>query len=127
MARSRYARARDFEYAVRDDMRKRNYLVVRSAGSKTPVDIYAFDIGTKVFIQCKTNGVLKPDEWNEFYRYCKSVEALPILAKRNARGRGIVYKLLTGQKVPYKRAPMVDWIPTDGERHEIQGVEGRGD
>ena len=124
MARSRYARARDFEYAVRDDMLKRNYLVVRSAGSKTPVDIYAFDVRSKVFIQCKTDGRLDTKEWNRFYRHCKSVDALPILAQRNSRGRGIIYKLLTGLREPYGRKQYVDWIPERGERREIQGAEG---
>ena len=119
MARSNYARARDFEYRVRDDMRGRNYVAVRSAGSKTPVDIYAFDLHTKVFIQCKTNGVIRPDEWNRFYAYCRSVGALPILAMRNANGRGVVYKLLTGMKEPHRRQPMVDWIPMEGERLEV--------
>jgi hypothetical protein len=100
------------------------YVVVRSAGSRTPVDIYAFDIESKVFIQCKTNGVLRPDEWNKFYGLCKSVEAIPVLAMRNARGRGIVYKLLTGYKEPHRRQPMVDWIPMEGERHEVPTFEG---
>lgn len=119
MSRSQYARARDFEYAVRDDMEKLGYVVVRSAGSRTPVDIYAFDAEIKVFIQCKTNGVLPPKEWNRFYSLCKSVNAIPILAMRNNKGRGIVYKLLTDYKEPHKRQPMADWIPTKGERNEV--------
>ncbi len=117
--RSNYMRARDFEYKVRDDMISRNFLAVRSPASKTPVDVYCFDAESKVFIQCKTNGVLPPKEWNRFYAYCRSVDAVPVLAMRNGKGRGIVYKLITGWKSPHKRQPMVDWIPMEGVRNEV--------
>ena len=126
---SRYAIAREFEYKVRDDMRRRNYIAIRAAGSKTPADIYAFDLERKVFIQCKTNGVMGPAEWNRFYRYCRSVGAIPVLAMRGHRGRGIVYRLLTGEKVAYHKQPMTEWIPEEGVRyeHDVQGADGGRD
>lgn len=127
MPRSNYARAREFEWAVRDDMIARNYIAVRSAGSKTPADIYAFDMESKVFIQCKLRGDLRPPEWNRFYRYCRSVDAIPVLAMRNSKGRGIVYKLLTGEREAYGRKPMTDWIPSRGERREFPKPDRDGD
>jgi Holliday junction resolvase len=127
MANSRYQKAREFEYAVRDDMVKRNYIAVRAAGSKTPADIYAFDLERKVFIQCKTNGVMRPEEWNRFYRYSRSVGAIPILAMRNKSGRGILYRLLTGEKVAYQKQPMTEWIPEKGVRYEVPRADDERD
>ena len=127
MAMSRYRKAREFEYDVRDDMRRRNYIAVRAAGSKTPADIYAFDLERKVFIQCKTDGVMRPEEWNRFYRYCRSVGATPILAMRNKSGRGILYRLLTGEKVARKKQPMTEWVPERGVRYEVPRAERKRD
>ena len=119
---SQYSRARQFEYKVRDDMTEHGFIAVRSPASKTPADVYCIGYETKVFIQCKTNGVLGPAEWNKFYAYCMSVNAVPVLAQRGKNGRGISYKLLTDWKVPRKRQPMVDWQPIEGGRVEVQGV-----
>ena len=125
--RTNYARARDFEYRVRDDMKKHGFIAVRSPASKTPTDVYCIGYEVKVFIQCKTNGVLGPKEWNEFWDFCKSVNAIPVLAMKGKNGRGIEYKLLTGRKVPRHRQPMKDWKPIEGGRIEVQGVTSRRD
>lgn len=127
MARSRYAKARDFEYKVRDDMYRNGYVTVRSPASKSPVDVYCIGTERNVFIQCKTNGVMGPKEWNRFWRHCKSVDAVPVLAMRGARGRGIRYMLLTGPKEGGGRQPMVEWIATWGGRHEVQDAERERD
>lgn len=119
---TQYSRARNFEYRVRDDMAKHGFIAVRSPASKTPVDVYCIGYETKVFIQCKTNGVLGPAEWNKFYAYCKSVNAIPVLAQKGSNGRGISYKLLTDWKIPRKRQPMTDWQPIEGGRVEVQGA-----
>lgn len=126
MSRSRYARARDFEYRVRDDMANHGFIAVRSPASKTPADVYCIGVGVVAFVQCKTNGVLPPKEWNKFWAYCKSVDAVPVLAMRGVRGR-IRYMLLTGPKEGRGRQPMVDWVPIEGGRREIQGVGGKRD
>lgn len=118
----RYANARNFEYKVRDDMAGRGFIAVRSPASKTPVDVYCIGYDTKVFIQCKTNGALRPDEWNKFWDYCKSVDAVPILAMKGEGNRGIRYMLLTDRKVPHGRQPMTDWEPIEGGRVEVQGT-----
>lgn len=127
MPRSRYAKARDFEYKVRDDMAKHGWVTLRSPASRTPTDVYCIGTERHVFIQCKTNGVMGPREWNRFWVYCKSVDAVPVLAMRGARGKGIRYMLLTGPKDGRGRQPMVEWIPMEGGRHEVQGVKGERD
>ncbi len=121
---TRYSRARQFEYKVRDDMAGHGFIAVRSPASKTPTDVYCIGYDTKVFVQCKTNGVMRPREWNEFWDYCKSVNATPVLAMRGKGGRGIRYMLLTGRKVPRRRQPMEEWAPIEGGRVEIQNAEG---
>lgn len=122
--RTNYARARDFEYRVRDDMEKHGWIAVRSPASKTPTDVYCIGWDSKVFIQCKTNGVMGPREWNKFLSYCRSVDAIPVLAMKGPRGRGVRYALITGEKVIRGPKPMVDWEPTEGGRHEVQDDKG---
>lgn len=119
---TRYSRARSFEYRVRDDMAKRGYIAVRSPASKTPVDVYCIGMDSKVFIQCKTNGVVGPSEWNKFLAYCRSVNAIPVIASIGPRHRGISYKLVLDWKVPHRRQPMEDWEPEEGGRVEVSGA-----
>ena len=120
---TKYSNARNFEYKVRDDMLKHGFIAVRSPASKTPVDVYCIGYDTKVFIQCKTSGVLPPKEWNSFLAYCKSVNAVPILAMKGENGRGIRYMLITDWKIPRKRQPMVAWEPIEGGRIEVSGTD----
>lgn len=112
-----YERGRRFEYAVRDDMRERGFIAIRSPASKSPADVYCMRSGMVVFIQCKTDGVLPPDEWNKFMDYCEKGGAIPVLAMQGNNNRGRVYKLMTGRKDGSRKPqPMVDWIPPDKER-----------
>ena len=90
---SNYSRGRAFEYAVRDDMRGRGFVAIRSPASKSPADVYCMSRDMDVLIQCKADGRLLRDN----------------------RGRGIVYKLLTDRKRRGGRQPMVDWIPPEKE------------
>lgn len=48
-----YASGRSWEYQVRDWYSKRGYQVIRSAGSKSPVDLIAIDHKEVIFVQCK--------------------------------------------------------------------------
>lgn len=113
MGRTQYARGRDFEYAVRDDMRRHGYLALRSPASKSPTDIYCIKSGELVFIQCKLHGALYRSEWNEFYEFCGTVDATPVMARRPDSGRGIEYFMLVGPKDGSRgKPPMVPWEPT---------------
>lgn len=124
---SRYHRGRNFEYAVRDDMERRGYVAVRSPASKSPVDVYCIGMNGNVFVQCKTNMRVDPEEWNEFLGLCRSVGATPVIAGRGKNGRGIRYMLVTDWKVPHRRQPMTEWNPTEGGRIEVSRVEGGRD
>jgi Holliday junction resolvase len=78
-----YASGRRFEYRVRNDLRRMGFVVVRSAGSKTPIDLIAISKGELWFIQCKANGVLSGTEKEKLCGLAAMVGALPRLAKKN--------------------------------------------
>jgi len=62
-----YARGRQFEYKVIQHLKKSWPLVVRSAGSKGPVDIVAVnpDSGRVALVSCKKAGYWKAKELND--------------------------------------------------------------
>ena len=59
MANLKYNKGRTFEYKVRKELEKRDYFVVRSAGSHTIVDLVAFSKNKNnefpvLLVQCKS-------------------------------------------------------------------------
>lgn len=120
-----YARGRDFEYAVRDDMKRHGYLALRSPASKSPVDVYCIKVGELIFIQCKLHGALYKSEWNEFFTFCDSVNATPVMARRPDSGRGVEYFELTDFKDDSRRrSPMRPWEPTGADVGKMEKEEG---
>ena len=106
-----YRKGRDFEYAVKKNLEKHGYLVMRSPASKTPADLWAIKDGEALFVQCKLKGAFPVDEWNEFMDYAEEAGVKPILANRPKSGRGFEYWLLTdkkdGSKKPQPKTPYV--------------------
>ena len=114
--RSKYAIGRDFEYATKYALQRKGYLVMRSPGSRSPVDLIAIKSGELLFVQCKLHGQFPVSEWNEFIDYCASVGATPVMAERGKNNRGILYWQMTGKKDGSKRPqPMVKFEPTEKE------------
>ncbi len=110
---SMYRLGRAVEYAVRDDLRKHGYFVLRSPASKTPIDLVAIKTGEVVFLQCKRSGAVSVKEWNEFWDLCISVDADPIIASRPT-GRGIKYqRILAPKDGSRRRQPWDDWRPSN--------------
>lgn len=92
---NRYRGGADFEREVRAALVKDGYDVVRSAGSKTKVDLVAFKAGHVLLVQCKRNGVCPPAERIELLRIAWLLPVpigLPIVASRP----GITYRRLYG-------------------------------
>lgn len=113
-----------FEFSVRDDLKHHGYIAMRSPGSRSPSDVYAFKYGEMVFVQCRVNGSLHPQEWNIFFDYCRSVGATPILAQKG-EGKPIMYWRLTDMKVPGKNQtpqPKEPWEPSEGAASSVNGV-----
>lgn len=109
-----YSRGADFERKVMKELEGCGYSVVRSAGSHSPADLVALMGGavrSVVAIQCKRNGRLDPDEWNEFYEWCVRAGASPILASKGPRGCGILYAELLCRKDGRGRQPLGPWSP----------------
>lgn len=107
-ALSLYRRGRQFEYRVRDFFKARDYVVTRSPGSKSPIDLIAIGRERLFFIQCKRHGALNVKEWNELFALADSVAARPLLAAVAAGGRGIEFYEIIGMKDGSKRRqPMV--------------------
>lgn len=100
-----------FERATRERLTGDGYDLVRSAGSKTKVDLVAVKSGQVLFIQCKRNGKLPPAERSALLRMAGLLPgvALPVLAyKPSARG-GVAFAVLTGPGPRDRRA----WHPDE--------------
>lgn len=101
-----YRRGRDFEYKVRDALRDDGYEVLRSAGSKSAIDLVAFKQWPitdalsgwhTLFVQCKRiDGNIGPDDRAELLRLAGIINAVPIVAHQPAPRRPIQYRRLTG-------------------------------
>ncbi|QIK82424.1 restriction endonuclease [Sanguibacter sp. HDW7] len=108
MPPNHYRAGADFEREVRAHLIRHGYEVIRSAGSKTKVDLLAFKTGQVLVIQCKRNGSLPPAERVEVRRIAALIPtALPLLAARP----GITFNMLTGDG-PHDRTP---WAPDPKE------------
>jgi len=95
---SAYGRGREAEYRVRDRLRDDGYFVVKSGGSKTPVDLVAIKPGQVLFVQVKRGtGGLRPPEWNTLYELAESCGAVAVLAEVPLR-RPVCYWRLSGRK-----------------------------
>ncbi|MFE1192876.1 restriction endonuclease [Streptomyces olivaceoviridis] len=107
--RSNYHRGRDLEHRVRTHLREEGYEVLRTAGSKSKVDLVAIKTGQILFVQCKRSGALPPAEWNALWDLAAMAGAVPVLAEQLTRGRR--YWRLTGRKnQPGKRQPYTEIV-----------------
>lgn len=115
---TQYDRGRALEYRVRDLLVQAGFLVVRSAGSKSPVDLLAlprqsspiWDAGSSALrcpwlVQAKRGGVLGPGEWNTLVSEALSVSAVPVMARYTPR-QPIEFFRLLAPKVGRGRQPM---------------------
>ena len=108
-----YSKGAAFERKVAKDMQRYGYCATRAAGSHTPADVWCLIAGhAPVLIQCKRDGRLDPEEWNDFLDYCQQAGAVPVLAMAGTNGRGISYRRLVGRKDGSRREqPFAYWTP----------------
>lgn len=100
---SLYRLGRAFEYRTRDALKALGFFVLRSPGSKSPIDLVAIRSGEVLFVQCKRHGQLGCSEWNELFKLARACGAIPVLASVAAAGRGLDMFSLTGMKDGSKR------------------------
>lgn len=90
----KYNKGRRLEYSVRNHIIKKGFFAIRSAGSKTPVDVIGFKENILLFIQCKNElDWHEVKAWNIFYNLAISVNAIPIVALK-----GLILKKIIGEK-----------------------------
>lgn len=99
---SKYRLGRSFEYRVRDALKAKGFIVLRSPRSGSPIDLVAVRKDGVLFIQCKRGDSLNPAGWNEIYKLAVSVNATPIMAS-TPQGRGMILWKITGPKDGSKR------------------------
>lgn len=111
-----YARGAAFERKVARDLECHGYVWVRSAGSHSPADILALRVGETLAVQCKLNGRLDPEEWNELWEFAIAAGAKPVAAMpHKVKGRtDIIYYRLAGRKDGRGRQPWEPWTPQIG-------------
>jgi len=100
---SRYRHGRQFEYQVRDHLRKVGFFALRSPASKSPIDLIAVRPNEVLLVQCKRHGELGIKGWNDLFDLAKSCGATPILASK-PHFRGVLYEKLIDRKDGSKRA-----------------------
>lgn len=62
MAHRSYEIGAAFERRVKKYFEDRGYFVIKSAGSKSPVDLVCLKLGDNILVQCRTRGNLTPEE-----------------------------------------------------------------
>ena len=106
-----YQRGADFERRAQAYLERIGYATVRSAGSHSPADVVAMRHGEIVCVQCKRNGRMDPDEWNDFWDFCQKAGALPVMATLGPQSKGVCYNVLTSRKDGRGRQPLAPWVP----------------
>lgn len=77
-----YPAGKRFEYRARDVLRKRGYWVLRSPGSRGPVDLVAIKKGEVLLVQCKLNGQISNRDKDILSELAESIGAKAVLALR---------------------------------------------
>ena len=108
-----YQRGAAFERKVAKDLEGYGYVTVRSAGSHSPSDVIAMQYGYIACVQCKADGRLDPDEWNELWEFAQLAGGTPVMAEpyKDGRKTGIIYRRLTSRKDGRGRQPLAYWTP----------------
>ena len=84
---SNYRRGSDFERKVMDVLRQRGFLCVRSAGSRSPVDVVAWNPAVTLLVQCKADGRMRAADRARLLAWAQDGMALlPVLAAKAGRG-----------------------------------------
>lgn len=89
---NQYRRGREFEYDVVHDLTKRGYTAQRTAGSHSPVDVFAVpnDGPGLLFVQAKLGNMTRSAR-AEFFAFCVRAHACSIIATKERGSSEIHY------------------------------------
>jgi Holliday junction resolvase len=112
-----YQRGSDFERRVGKDLAANGYEVFRSAGSRGKADLVAIKAGQILLVQCKRNGKIPREEWNDLLGLADRIDptmrvAFPLVASMPG-ARGIKYVRVMsrlGENARRKKAS-TEWGP----------------
>lgn len=106
---AQYHRGRAFEHAVRAALVAYGYFLIRSAGSKTKIDLVAIKTSQVLLVQCKLDGHCSPAERFELLRVASLLPnySVPLIAWKQPRVSQIHYWRLTGTE----HAAREPWSP----------------
>ncbi len=103
MARTAYQRGRANEYKAMEKLRKMGWLVLRSAGSHSPLDLFAAKDGERLLIQVKSgSGRASGDELTELILWAKAFRGTAEVW--HFKGRDGVQKEVVYEKSAKQRA-----------------------
>lgn len=90
---TKYEQGRRFEQRVRTYLEEKSgYNVIRSAGSKGPADLVAFDQNTIMLIQCATSEEAKSERDRQKLRdFAVNHNMTPVMVWRDGHGGPLVF------------------------------------
>jgi Holliday junction resolvase len=90
-----YQRGYAFEMRVKETMEKFGLKTFRMAGSHSEADLIGIsEFGVSYLVQCKRNGQISVEEWNQLRKTALSVKGIPILAYIPESGRGVELRVI---------------------------------
>ena len=119
MSGANYRRGADLERAAKRYLEDNGYYVIKSAGSKGVADLVAIKPGETLYVQCKLDGYLLPDERVRFRQAALKSGAVPLVARWTKNGRAarrLGWRELTSMGPAGNR----DWTPDHGMNVQTQ-------
>lgn len=120
---TKYRLGRRVEYWFRDKLKADGYFVMRSPGSKSPVDLVAIKPGQVLFVQCKRGGSLPPKEWNAVYDLAVSSGAVPVMAENPFPREHRMWRLIDRKDGSKRRQPMERFFTDLAEETKFRAKE----
>lgn len=117
--KSPYRLGRDFEAAVRGQLERRSYFVMRAHASKGKIDLLAVGrvttgIGISgLFIQCKRRGDIGSTEWNDVWGIAEAAGGWPVVCFRPSPRKTAYYRLDAPREPRRPGRPWTQFDPTD--------------
>lgn len=111
---SNYRKGADLERAAAKVLIGNGYLVIRSAGSKSPVDLVALKRGETVLVQCKVDGYLTPSERNELRGSAIVLQATAVAARWHKESPSSARRVAFTELISMGPAGNRPWTPDHG-------------